>query len=198
MVPLPRLRQRRKHRPRKLLSRFRKLPSSSRARWSCLRPDLVRCTRHRRHHRPRPLRQPEPTQAASSAAGLSLTAVRNLAPAVVQAISRLALRAAQARPASIQINSRIRVHRASTPAAQAVRAPSILLAPASSARAEQAVPAHVPASVLDLALAHHVPAVSAEHPVLHRLQAKLHALRVLQDRRVAVAVNNIPRPKKAR
>jgi hypothetical protein len=58
--------------------------------------------------------------------------------------------------------------------------------------------AHVPALVLVLASARHV-LVALEHQVEQlRRQAKLLALRVLRDRRAAVAVSNIQRPKKAR
>ena len=93
--------------------------------------------------------------------------------------------------------SKTRVPPASSPAAPADRVPSIL--PVRDLR----LPAPVaPARVLALAP---VPALAdlapeaLELPAEHRrLLAKHRARSVLQGRRVAVAVNSIPRPKKAR
>ncbi len=52
--------------------------------------------------------------------------------------------------------------------------------------------------VLDRDLADLAPEALALPAVRRRLRARLRALRVLLDRRVAVAVNNTPKPKKAR
>jgi len=86
---------------------------------------------------------------------------------------------------------------------QAVHVPSIPRVPALPAQAREA-----PAVQVDLAVAQGLalvlasvllaPAVLEPAQVDHRLQARLRARRVPRDRRVAVAVSSIPRPKKAR
>ena len=63
-----------------------------------------------------------------------------------------------------------------------------------------AVLALAPASELVPDLVHRVPAAqeALALPAEHRLRAKRRARRVLQAHRAVVAVNSIPRPKKAR
>jgi hypothetical protein len=120
-----------------------------------------------------------------------LTAVRKPDPAALRLVLRV-----------VPADFRIKVHPVDFPARNilADRVPNIppvlaLPAPAPVVRevpARALVLAHVPVS------ADRVPAVLVLVLVDRRLQAKHLALRVLQDRRVAVDASSIPRPKKAR
>jgi hypothetical protein len=157
----------------------------------CLRPGHAPSTRHR--HRLRRLQLPLPTLTRlareSSAASPSLTAVHR----ADRAASRLVLKVALAA-------SRIKVLPDNSPA---VLVPSIPRVPALPVPAQEA-----PAVQVDLVVAQGLalvlasvllaPAVLEPAQVDHRLQARLRARRVPRDRRVAVAVSSIPRPKKAR
>ena len=136
---------------------------------------------------------PTPTRLARefNAASPSSIAVRRVDPAASHLVLKVALAAA----------SRIKGAPDNSPVALAPSIPRVpaLPVPVREAPAVQGGPAAVLALVhAPAALADHALAASAPLRVAHRLQAKLPALRVLQDRRVAVAVSNIPRPKKAR
>jgi hypothetical protein len=126
----------------------------------------------------------------SSAASQFSTVVRRLGRAVLRLVRRVA-------------GSRIRVALGSLPALDRIWAdlvPSILRV--------RDLPALAPAVLADrahgLGLAHgrglalRVRVDLEQVLADRRLRAKLHALRVPRDRRAAVAVSNIPRPKKAR
>ena len=159
---------------------------------SCPRPGRALSTRLLRRHRRLQLPLPTPTRLAreSNAASPSSIAVHK----VDRAASRLVLKVALA-------VSRIKAVPDNSPADLV---PSILLVPALPAPVRE-VPAVLvaPAAVLALAhvpeaLADHALADLAPHLEAHHLRAKLRARRVPRDPRVAVAVNSIPRPKKAR
>ena len=124
-----------------------------------------------------------------------------LKAAVLEAVSAVVRAALRHVRRVVLAASRIRARPASSPVLiRADRVRSILrvrdlpaLAPAVRAALVRVL---VLAHGRDLAL--RVPVDLAQVPADRRLRAKLRALRVLRDRRVAVDASSIPRPKKAR
>jgi hypothetical protein len=162
------------------------------ARWLCLRLGRARFIRLRHHRRLRPHQRLERMRLVSSVASLFSTVVRNPGRAAL----RLVLRADRAA-------TKIRVRRGSLPARALIpvgRVPSILRGRGLQVRdpVVRVDLAHVPVLGHVLALELRGPVDLAQGRVVLRLQARHRVLRVLRDRRVAVAVSSIPRPKKAR